>query len=788
MSQDGISTILLRYQEDIQSLRQASLGLSRLRGDMQFTAQMAKQVDLASVKAGDSIRDAFGSKTSASIKSLIGPTEDANKQMIRLKESVTGVQQEIKSLSSLKAADIVDPELGDVLGGSGKRNISQTLKFIGREGRALPSQQIPGLGVGTDAISKIIGLMGSLSPVALTTGLAIGGLAIAIKLLQDNATKAKEAALSDLDARQRALELLSAGNKIEVQERIKELQSQRDRNQKAANDAASIQHQLQQGIFETYGIVGFGITQINAALGTGAGELSATAADLEAANKKLGETNTELVILEQGVDALGDAAEKSALALARVNNAIAQDTARINAQIEAANLSASATEQQVQDRLDSLAREKEVLQANLPIMQARADAAEKDSEAQKAAQAQVDNTRQRLGDLDTTLLTLAGDTLQAAKANDIAAESERQRADMIKAVAKFEEERAKISEQRAQKEVDLATKLADKQVEIAAKAVEEAAKLLDNLNQELNSLSTDLGRDLAKDDRKAAFDAAQERQQFQQEEVNETERHFEDIARIRRAALANEFELGLDRDFAGLARSRRATAEQITESNIQFNEDRKARLASFAIKQQDDQAEFAFERNERLIKFDQDVQDARAQYIRERLQLADAKNKQLAAANAAYQKDLALLNSKYRAELSARDQAIRAELQQIQGGNAARLQLDAQYYQQAINILKSAVNSIGGSVSGGASSGSALSSGTGGVSTSGNASTGNLGGIFGAAASRTSTPTRGGLNFGGLAISITTGASPQQVAAIVPAIRKEVDNAITTYHRQIYGR
>ncbi len=787
MAEEKISTILLRYSVDKNALNQAIASSKSLRTEMASVVQSAKSVDIATLKVGTTIRDSFGSQGSSRIKALNAPIETATKSMNTLKESVLGVQQEIKTLSSLKAADIVDPELGDVLGGSGKRNLSQTLKFIGREGRALPSQQIPGLGVGTDAISKIIGLMGSLSPVALGAGVAVAGFSLAIVALQANATKAKDAALADLDARQRALQLLSAGNKAEVQERIKALQEQKAANLQAVNDAASIQHQLQQGIYETYGIVGFGITQINAALGTGAGELSATAADLEAANKTFNETSTELAILEQGVNGLGDAAAAATLELARANNAIALDTARINAQIEASNLAANATEKQVQDRLDALTRENEVLSANLPIMKANLDAATAGSDAFKAYESQVQSTEARMREISTTLMTLAGDTLAAAKANDLAAEAEKKRVDSIKAVESYNTDISRINEQAAQKEADLATKYADKLVDIAAKAVEDAEKLLTQLETKLADLATDVGRDLDKDTRKANFDALQDQIEFQRDEVAETKKHYQDIERIRRQARAAEFEQGLDRDFAGLARSRRSTAEQINEQAIQFNENRQARLDEFAAKRADDAAEFAFERQERLLQYEQDVADARAQYIRERLQLADAKNKQLAQAKAAYDKELALAQSKYRAELTARDSAIRTELQMIAGGNNAKLQLEQQYYQQSINILKNALGSVGGSVSSGASNSSFLGGGSGGGSANGAGGVGNLGGIFGVGAGAS----RGTTNQNSMSLSvpiqITTGGSPEQLRAIAPTVGRIIEEKLTAYHRAVYG-
>ena len=801
MAQDGISTVLLRYEVDRQALNQASLASIRVRSDLNFIAQQAKQVDLASAKAGQSIRDAFGSSGSARLKELSTATQDANKQMIVLKESVTGVQQEIKKLSSIKAGDIVDPELGDIVGGGGGIRSAQTaVRLAGSKLRALPSIQIPGAGgLGTDAIANVVRLLGSIPPPMLAVAGAAAVMGAGIVALNAILSSSKTALDAATVANTSYYDLIRKNTTSgDLQTQITELAA------KQAADLAelgTITNAFGSGFAEAEKKIGtsaakilFGLGQVSNAddtLTARADELRKTTSDQSAQLSVLTAAQGSAAIAANDLKAATEAATKAeeALAVARANNSVALDQSRINAQIQAANLSANGTEKQVQDLIDGYARQKEVLLNNLPILQAEVDATKAGTEAHDAYQKQIDGVTLRLADLDTNMLVLAGDTLAAAKANDIAAESEKKRADEIKAVAKYNEDVLKINTDEAAKEVDLATKYADKQVDIAAKAADDAAKLLDNLEQKLSSLGTDVNRDLAKDARKAQFDALQEQVKFQTDETNETKKHFEDLDRIRRQARAQEFEQGLDRDFAGLARSRRATAEQITESNIQFNEDRRARLEAFVAKAQDDQAQFAFERQERIIKFDQDVADARAQYTRERSQLVDARNKQLAAAKAAYDKDLSLLQSKYRAELSARDAAIRAELQQIVAGNAAKLGLEAQYYQQAVAILKGAIGTIGGSAGAGiATGGGGFSGGTGGSTATGAGSISGIGGIFGATASRQVSSPRGAISSLSVPIYITSGASETQLAAIAPKIGEIVERKLTEYHVAIYGK
>lgn len=798
---DKISSVLLQYNVDRASLNQAILASAKVRGEMQYVATTAKQQTLEINKAGEAVRNAFGSVSSNRLKELSSNTQSATKQMVQLKEAATGAQLEIKKLSSIKAADIVDPELGDVIGGGGGFSRASIGRF-GAKIRNLPSTQIPGTSLATDAIGNIMRLIGGLPTPLIAVGAGFAAVGASVVLLNASLTESKAkldaAAIANTKYYDLLREKTTSG---ELQTQINDLVTKLDADQAeldTINKSFASGFNAATDQFGNFiGGVLYSFSQVSNAddnLVKRADELKASvAADVETL-KTLRNAQDSDAISKNDLKAATEAATKAEqeLAAVRANNAVKLDQARIQSQIEAANLAANGTEKQIQDRLDSLAREKEVLNANLPIMQANLATVKEGTKEYDTYKNQIDNTRSRLAELDTAMLILAGDTLQAVKANDAAAVAEKKRVDSIKTVEAYNQDIARINDQTAQKQTELATKYADKQVEIAAKAVEDAENLLTKLETRLADLATDVGRDLDKDTRKANFDALQDQIKFQQDEVAETQKHYQDLERIRRQALAKEFEQGLDRDFAGLAASRRATAEQVSESNIQFNQDRQARLDSFAAKRSDEAAEFEFERQERIIQFEQDVSDARAQYNRERQLLAESKNKQLAQAKTAYDKELALTQSKYRAELTARDAAVRAELQLIQAGNTARLQLEAQLQQQYLTILRNAANSAGMNVSAGASGAgfSSLPGGTGGVNASGNAAVGGIGGLFGFSGGRSqnAAAASGGVNLGGLNISITTGASPSQVAALVPAIGKVVNEELTKYHRSIYGK
>lgn len=734
MAETRVSEVILKAKSDVTGFTQLRIESAKVRGEMRYLADEAKRVDLASAQAGKSVRTAFTSQSSNSIRSLVGPTEDATKQMNRLKESITGVQGEIKTLRSLKtdALDLV-PNIDDITGSGKGRGFRETLKFIGREGRALPSQQIPGLGIGTDGISKLISLTGSLPAPVLAAGAAIAVLGTGVvalnTILADN--KGKMDAATKANTTYYDL-IRNKTTSSELQKQINDLSTAQ------AADLAELQsitQAFESGFSETANIIGndgakilFALGQVSDAddlLTARADELRKSTSENFASINTLMRAQGSAAVVANDLAAATEAAAKAEAELAalRAQNAVKGDQSRINAQIEAANLAATGTEKQVQDRIDALAREKQVILANLPILREQARQAEAGSEAQKILQAQVDGYIGRLAELDTSIMTLAGDTLVAAKANDAAAESEKKRADSISATIKYNEDVARITQQNAEKQADLAQKLADKQIEIAAKTLDDSEKLLEKLQEKYADLVTDAQRDLDKDVRKANFEGLQEQIKFQKNEVTETRKHLQDLERIRRQSREAEFEQGLDRDFAGLARTRRATANQLAESNIQFNEERQARLDAFAEKIEDDRNQFIFERQERIIKFQQDIADLQLQGARERKQINDNAAKALQQARANYDRDLSLLRSKFVSELNARNLAIQAELKMINQGNTAKLAEEAKYYAQSLQLIKGVFGSVGGSTKAGAGSAGKFksSSGGSGLSVSGSA-------------------------------------------------------------------
>jgi hypothetical protein len=102
-------------------------------------------------------------------------------------------------------------QLQNAQAGGGSGGTRNKLTEIGVGLRNLPSQQIPGLGVGTDAIGNIFRIFGKLEPMAVGFAAAIGVGVAAVSLLQARTEELRKAAQSELDARTAALKLLKTG-------------------------------------------------------------------------------------------------------------------------------------------------------------------------------------------------------------------------------------------------------------------------------------------------------------------------------------------------------------------------------------------------------------------------------------------------------------------------------------------------------------------------------------------------------------------------------------------------
>ncbi len=264
----------------------------------------------------------------------------------------------------------------------------------------------------------------------------------------------------------------------------------------------------------------------------------------------------------------------------------------------------------------------------------------------------------------------------------------------VSAVKSYNDDVARIEEDNLKARADVEAKYADRLVDIARQAADDAAASLKRLQDKQAELRVGYERDEIDAARQFAIDQNQAQIEAQRQEAQALRDHQRNLEKIRKDAQDKEFELILNRDFAGLFMSRRQTSRQMEEANQGFVAGQSDRAATLKAQQDDARRQYEQERADRLRNYQQSLADARAAYVAEQVEIRQQKIKQLADARTVYQRELADQAAKYTAELALRRKAIQAELQLIQMGVQQRLTLEAQaqaaLLAQARSIMQSA--------------------------------------------------------------------------------------------------
>jgi len=591
------------------------------------------------------------------------------------------------------------------------------LRLAGSQLRQLPSMQIPGLGIGTDAIANIIRMAGALEGVAKTIpgvttaaslltpalgataagfvamllpiaaiGVALAPLIITLKVLSDELGRNEKAYQDNLDAL-----------KAETEQKNANIELARTRsaeqNRQEANDAQQ-RFENQQDLLAKLQAQRAEIDKEYANLGANldpfkrkelADNAAATDKAIEEATKTLGEYGQEV---ENTVRVLGpeiDAREKEEAAIKAETDALkAKEQAIADAgkvELEARQLAKTATEEQVKTLLDQIATQRAVL-------------AEQAKEQEKLGVSSKVYTDQIVM-LDARTRALTETTLKAARANDEAKDKAKSLEVAGKAAAKYYDDVKTANDKFAENQAEIAQKLIDKQADIQAQAVEAAEQLLQGLQQKQADLQKNLGREFADQDTKRQNDNIQRQIDFARKDATAEKKAQDDILAIKRKAKEDEFELALDRDFAGLAKARRGTLSQVSNVSKQAQDDRQERVKAFQEQSEDQNRAFINERQQKIVQYQRSLADAQEAYKRDQTQLTVNRNRALAAAQLANQKELQVLNDKHTKELAAKYAAAKAEIDLAQRSSAVRNQILTAEYQHALAVFQG-VSRLGG--------------------------------------------------------------------------------------------
>lgn len=709
---------ILAYEVQEASIARARTANQQLKDSVLQTVEAIKQTDLVTNGTGGGVaalNQRFADFNQRMVVAKAAATEQRG-ELERLKAATDDVavstdklaeanQKTSNSFEKLRASEIkrVSAFGAGSSGGdetSGGSNLGSTLRKLGSQGRALPAMATP-FGISTDQISNLVRMGGALTDLAdkagisttklLGAGAAAAVLGVALIALTNNAKAAKEAAQADLDARTRAIELINNGSKEEVQARINELAAKREANAIIAKDANDLVDNLRKNNIEQLGGGLALVTEINSVLGTGGSELAAAKENAEKANKALGETSTELDLLTQnsglaaqGLDDIAQAANRIHILAADISNGAAAD-------LEAYKLAndPNTTTKQLDSRIRDLQLEIAVTQNSALAAQSRAEALGVETAEGQAATAEMNKLNDQAARAQSSLAALSQSFVRTAvTANETAAINEEIRKKEIEVAKQYNDDKAKLDEDLANKQNKLYADLADKQLELSDKVKEDTQKALDQLTEKSDALKSKLDDTLAEDKSDADAKALDRQKKFLTKEAQADTEAKAKLLQIQKDSDEKAYDLGLSRDFAGLAQLRRDTANRLAASNQEANDNRAKRLVQYEQENADDEENFVKSRDKKIAQYQKQLDD-----------LKDAEKKQEAAINDNYTKQNNKLTDKFNKEFGALSAGYAAELTALQAttqqrvaiaanGAAALLKTEDELWKQALQILK----------------------------------------------------------------------------------------------------
>ncbi len=561
-------------------------------------------------------------------------------------------------------------QAGRAFAGASDQTRGARLRAIGSAGRALPSMQIPGLGIGTDQISNMIRMGGAISDIAETAGIstksilgvsaAAAALAITFAVLHARFKEVKAAADAELNARDTALRLLQKGNVEEIQARINELAEKKRINQQIADDSNNFLKQFKEDIRNTFGDAGYNVADFQATFGIGAGELAAAREQAAEANKVLSETTAELDLLT-GISGLS-----------------AQTTADLAAQEERLNMQRQIAVMQGQEVLDRLNAELEVQRF---LKTASVEALD---ERRKGILAEIAATTDAINELeDLKLAQERGSEAFAALQNDvdglIAKHDALQatynafgqtivgetalRNDQMKAQEAAAKDLEKISDDvndAIEKNADDLKKIADRYTESFNKLAEAYKLANDEASRRDKEERDKLGRTRADKDLEDRIELEAKLDKVNDDILEQSaeaeEKRQQALERIRNEFALSEAQAIQDRDAVALDAAIKKRDSDTAEANSQLEADVTQIQENAAAKRKQIQDDFnqdqivlrlqrAAQDRERDIANRNDAEARRRKYMYDQDQLAAAQRNDLLQRNQAFAKQLTDLNT-----------------------------------------------------------------------------------------------------------------------------------------------
>lgn len=560
------------------------------------------------------------------------------------------------------------------------------LRAAGRGLRNLPSVQIPGAGIGTDAIGNITRLVGTFTeltsasatagkasaaltpllgaqtaatvaayaPIALLLGglVAIGaGLKSFADSTSQNAEQITALADAQLDLNTRIAKGLSTAEAqkeldelTKAQERNKDtqadLQKQYDESQKAIANASNEAKAFNLAFSGAAGIVSGQTNALGAATKVFSGDEQSLADSITNANKAVTEGQAKIDILTKAMNdgslAANDAAEAERKLSEERTSAVLENAAAAGQEEAARRKALDATEEQNQKRLESIEDERAAIEAQLAVLKGSGDTSEKVSD-------QIAKLTGSLSSLGKESSFIKDTALAASRARDAEKKAAKEAEDAAK-------KSAAAQEKYTEKIKDAGKNFRQATQDIARKAGD-AAK----------DASTKFGRDLSAINQKLNDDEIGATIKANNDEQAALKDHIRSLEDIRRKADESEEEARENRNFLDLTRARRAAQRELNEQGLATKRGGEDRRDAFREEQQERLRQMEIARRDRITAYGQEAEDFHRNVEREMRDARIAKNRQLQEAAAAYNAEQKQLQQHLSSMLQMRGQAYTAE-------------------------------------------------------------------------------------------------------------------------------
>lgn len=641
MANERIANVKLRFETDKASF-------ANVRANTQALSQELSRLDRQRALS-QAARDASdfanaGGNARVAVMRL-------NAEMTKLDANTNEVRQVAREFDRLKAS--AEAAANATSGATGGRR-SSALTNIGREIRALPAVPISG-NLSTDVFGKLIAVLGGLNPVVLGVVAAIGGMIVGLNQLTASFGQTIQSLINSQEEYFRALK---TGTTESIQAAIETKRIEIEILRARVDEYQTLFSQFE----AQAGGVGRAIADA-----LNIGNVQTLRKELEGLEAKL---RDEEFALSRLTGALGEpevASRSTTAALEALAKQIASIMditidAGVQARLAAATLDSTDA---LDERIDALERERALL-----------------------------NTVIASGGISEDLQKRYQDRLYQITGA----------IEALNTVTRYEVEQR----ERERFAIENATKAREKNIaqqEALAKAQDDAAKATDSFNASLEKIATDArGKlaDAARDREKALVDAEKDAQKARAEAAADRETsiaeltrkagidrekdqaaHLKRLAEINRRFQLDEATAIQDRDAVALGTARRTRDEAVQSENDNYAEqraevDRNLQEQTRAISQR--YAEQTATINARLSE---QTQAVNARY-------AEQVQSIYAAANAARQAEI----TSYQQRLATLAQFVQREVGISAQGAAALLGVQQQYWQAALSMAASALNSI----------------------------------------------------------------------------------------------